>query len=109
MHIRVELRKSLPMIQDWHWGFVDLVDNLTFEFNRLGKCKPEDSIMQSFPKNPEGCFKYNKICTYHAYCTAWDNPLQKSEQPPLGMKLEWWDPSEIGDRAKHTIKVGGDK
>jgi hypothetical protein len=58
--------------------------------------------MMCFPMNPTNCTKYFG-CKYHDYCMSWPNPLQRCEEVPYGMKIEYWDPS--AEEAKHTFKL----
>jgi len=50
-----------------------------------------DIVMQSFPMRTTSCSNWFG-CAYHDFCTAWPNPLQRCDEPPLGFKIEFWDP-----------------
>lgn len=69
---------------------------------QLDECKETDTIMQAFPQNPESCTKYG-LCPFHAYCTAWGNPLQRCAEPPTGFRVEHWDPLSVQRTVKSTI------
>ena len=59
-------------------------------------------MLMCFPMNTESCTKYFG-CAYHDFCQAWPNPLQHCEEPPLGFKIEHWDPTE--GESKYVVNV----
>jgi hypothetical protein len=55
---------------------------------------PSRSAMHSFPMNDTSCFSFGQKCTYFDLCNSWSNPLQHADEPPIGIKVERWDPRE---------------
>lgn len=85
--------KSPNQMQTWLWNISWWYNMLRHNFELLSECKDSDAIMRAFPMNTESCTKYYG-CAYHDFCTAWPNPLQRCEAPPLGFKQEFWNPLE---------------
>ena len=105
-HIRVPVRRTLPMMQDWLWTFTEFYNDIERDMVRLSKCQEGHEVMMAFPKNPEGCFKYNRTCSFHDFCTSWNNPLKRADKSPMGLVVEWWDPADRKDhKAKHVINI----
>ncbi len=55
--------------------------------------KPLEPVLRAFPKNTEGCYKYNKLCPYFDVCRFTDNP-EKIPTPP-GFEVKKWEPFDI--------------
>jgi len=87
----------------WLWTVNDLLDDLEREFDRLGHCSENDSVLMAFPMNPSGCSSY-RGCPYHDYCISWSNPLQRSDEPPLGFKVEFWNPMDMDTTNKMNLE-----
>jgi hypothetical protein len=60
----------------------------------LEEDNPSKDVMRSFPMNDTSCFSFGQKCTYFDLCNAWSNPLQHCDDPPIGIKVERWDPRE---------------
>jgi PD-(D/E)XK nuclease superfamily len=60
----------------------------------LEEDSPSKDVMESFPMNDTSCFSFGQKCTYFDLCNSWSNPLQHSQDPPIGMKQEHWDPRD---------------
>jgi hypothetical protein len=99
---RVPARRSLPMMQASYWNVLHQMQMIEWNMDLLGKAKEDEAVMMCFPMNPTNCTKYFG-CKYHDYCMSWPNPLQRCEEVPYGMKIEYWDPS--AEEAKHTFKL----
>lgn len=100
---RVPARRSREMMQVWlstvnFW--VSLIKNETEIL--FSECSEEDDCLAAFPCNPQACTKYFG-CRYFDYCTAWPNPLRNAHEPPMGMKIEHWDPAE--EESKYRFQV----
>ena len=91
--MRVPAFKPPDQMNAWLWTVNDLYSNLEREMDRLMSCEDGDAVMMAFPMNDTSCTEYWG-CVYHDYCISWGNPLQRCDEPPLGFKLEFWDPSE---------------
>jgi hypothetical protein len=91
---RVPCRRSREMMKEWFWTVLHHTDIMEWDKRRLlEECADTDEVMMAFPKNTGNCTKYFG-CRYSDFCLAWPNPLRKVDEVPLGMKVEWWDPSE---------------
>lgn len=89
---RVPARRSLPMMQVGYWDALHWFFEIEREMGRLEECNESDPILFCFPQNPSHCTSYFG-CRYMDYCMAWPNPLQKCDQVPLGLKIEYWNPA----------------
>jgi hypothetical protein len=90
-------------MNSWLWTVIDLTNDIDREFDRLSHCKESDPVMQAFPMRSGACTKY-RGCVYHDYCLAWQNPLQRCYEPPLGFKTEFWDPSAMETTNKMNLE-----
>ena len=100
---RVPVWKSLPQMQEWLWLANEKLDQIYHDLDRLEKCTEDDPILYAFPRNDRNCTKYFKICEFHDFCLTWGNPLRRAKEPPLGFKVERWDPEE--KEAKHRMEL----
>lgn len=103
--IEYPAKKSLDQMQTWLWNTLFWLDQLKWNFQLLSDAKEEDPVLYAFPLNPTACTKYYG-CEFLDYCQAWQNPLQKCHEPPLGFKEDHWNP--MAKEAKHTFEVGGE-
>lgn len=90
---RVPCRRSREMMRDWFWTVLNTINLIDWDTERMLSCKESDDVMMAFQKNPTSCTKYFG-CRYSDFCLAWPNPLRRAQEVPMGMKVEWWDPSE---------------
>ena len=90
---RVPMRWSGRKMQDWLVGVKYEWDEIHLELERLSKCSEGDPVMTAFPRNPNGCMKFNRVCEYMDYCSSYHNPLQHTELPD-GFDEVFWDPRE---------------
>ena len=90
---RVPVYRSPANMKSWFWMVKDLMNLLSYEFERLTNCTDLDPILYAFPQNPESCTKYFG-CAYRDYCGAWANPLQHIDQVPIDFEVDFWDPTE---------------
>ena len=97
---RVPAFKSPDQMNVWLWNVNDLLDRLNRELDRLSHCKESDQVLMAFPMRSTSCTNYWG-CAYHDYCMSWANPLQRCNEPPLGFKVEFWNPAEM----KTTNKI----
>ena len=99
---QVPAYKTPDQMNTWLWTVNDLLDRIDTEMNKLSYCSDSDEVLQSFPMNPESCTKYWG-CAFHDYCLAWQNPLRSCEKPPIGFKIEYWDPSKVETTNKENL------
>jgi len=101
---RYPIRKSKADMQDWLWTTNHWIDQVDWNFQQLARVSPEDDLLMAFPKNTESCTKYG-TCKYFHICTAWQNPLQHLDHPPVGFHVDRWDPREKEDEATFVAKA----
>lgn len=95
--------KSNDQMQTWLWNTLHWMHDLEYNLQVLmNDCSDNDSIMMAFPMNPVSCTKYYG-CPYHDFCLAWPNPLRRCEEPPLGFKIDFWDPT--AEETTHKMEL----
>ena len=100
---RVPAYKTPEQMNVWLWNIVNLLDELDREMDCLFHCKEEDTVLMAFGMNPKSCSAY-RGCPFHDYCLSWSNPLQRCYEPPLGFKVEFWNPSEVESTVKKDLE-----
>lgn len=90
--VRIPIRKDPRAMQTWWWNVKDWTKRLLIDYERLHSCSRNDQTLMAFTMNTESCTKYFG-CPFMDYCSAWPNPLQYTESPPVGFTTRWWDPS----------------
>ena len=100
--LRVPVRKTLDHMKQWLWNVAWWADQIRWQFDLLDKCSADDQVLTAFPQQPGSCTKYFG-CSYHDFCCSWPNPLQHCDEPPIGYKIEWWDPS--AHEATHRMEI----
>ena len=91
---RVPVRKNLAAMQAWLVEVTRWYDMIQDDFNRLASAKEEDEVLEAFPRNTESCTQYGP-CPFLDYCSIWNNPIQYADSPPIGYRVEHWDPRKI--------------
>lgn len=99
--------KTPEQMNSWLWLVNILLDDLEYEMDGLSHCKENDQVLMSFPMNPSSCTDFGG-CPFHDYCLAWQNPLQHAYEPPIGFKVDRWDPSKMQTTVKKDLKWKGD-
>ena len=97
-------KKSPEQMNTWLWHAQLYLDQIAFCFEMLGECEEHDPVMTTFPQNPTSCNDYGG-CEFIDFCMAWQNPLQRCQEPPLGYEESHWDPS--AKPAKKIFEIGG--
>jgi len=100
---RVPAFKTPDQMNVWLWTVVDILDSIEREMDRLFHSSDDDLLLMAFPMNPSNCTKYFG-CAFHDFCLSWQNPLQHCEEPPLGFRIEFWDPSKIETSVKKDLE-----
>ena len=100
---RVPAFKSPDQMNVWLWTVLNTIYDLERDMDRLNDCTDSDSVLQAFPINPGGCSKY-RGCEFHDFCMAWENPLRRCQEVPLGFRQEFWDPREKDARNKMKLE-----
>ena len=81
---RTQMQVYLDTVAYWH-------SQIKSEMGILSYCKDSDDVLNAFPLNPASCDRYFG-CPFLDYCQAWANPLRECDEPPMGFKVEFWDP-----------------
>lgn len=102
---RVPAFRSQDQMNVWLWTVNSICDDLDKDMERLSYCTKNDKVLMAFPMNPTNCTKY-RGCVFHDYCLSLGNPLQRCDEPPLGFKVEFWDPSSIETTNKKDLEWG---
>jgi len=90
--IRVPVMKDMLHMVQWFYEAQYWLAYIKGEFAALQDESPDTPIMSCFPTCTESCSDFNRPCEYEAYCYANPNPLRIADQPPIGFKVEFWDP-----------------
>lgn len=93
-YIRVPIRKSVDMMNVWLWNINHFIDLIEWNMNEMMETTEDEVIMPAFPINSESCTKWGRPCEYLDFCSVWANPLQHCDEPPTGLIIRYWDPSE---------------
>lgn len=91
---RVQAFKTPEQMNVWLWNVNDIIDDIERDMDRLSHCKEGDPVMTAFQQKPKSCTAF-KGCPYLDFCMAWANPLQRADRPPIGYKVDFWDPSRV--------------
>lgn len=101
--LQLPCRRTAEQMLSWLYSTTYWCDAINANlFVLTEKCTDSDDVMASFPLNSQSCTKYFG-CEYHAYCTAWSNPLQHCEEPPIGFKVEYWNPMDKPAKKEFTL------
>ena len=100
---RIPAFKTPDQMNVWLWNVIDKLDDIDRETERLFHCKEEDAVLMAFPMNTNSCTKYWG-CAFHDYCLAWSNPLQQAYEPPIGFRVEFWNPAEMKTSVKKDLE-----
>ena len=99
---RVPAFKTPDQMNVWLWTVNDILLEIDTDMDRLCSCREDDTVLMSFRMNPNSCTNY-RGCPFHDFCLAWSNPLQQCYEPPLGFKVEFWDPSAMESTVKKDL------
>ncbi len=89
---RVKIRKTMKQLDDGLKTVSHYIQSLKKDYLKLAEAKSTENSMKCFPRNPEGCTKYFRLCKYHDICTSCTNPLQIADEAPDGFERRFWDP-----------------
>lgn len=101
---RVPARRTIQGMEVWYHNTISWAESIQQDFEKLYECKPSDTTMKCFRMNTESCTKYFG-CRYHDFCIAWPNPLERIEEVPFGMKIDYWDPAAEEKDAKYIFRL----
>jgi hypothetical protein len=90
---RISCTRTKDQMRIWLATVNRICEQLEAEMFLLSSESESNPTMKSFPCNENACFSYGRKCAYHDFCCYWPNPLQQADNgPPLGFKLEFWNP-----------------
>lgn len=100
---RVPVYRSPEHMQNWLFHANHYCDSIEREYNYLlDAINQPENVLVAFPMNPQSCTKYFG-CLFYDFCSAWNNPLEHAESPPLGFKFDHWNP--LAQPAKTNLNV----
>ena len=91
--LRFEATRNADQMSNWLWHANHYMDMIKWNMDCLSDCSEEDPVMMAFPCNSKNCSQYGRICEFYDFCNSWSNPLQRCQEPPMGWRIEHWDPS----------------
>ena len=91
---RIPVRRNLASMNAWLEEVTMWYDRIIDDFQRLSEVSEDDAIMKAFPRNTESCSSYGS-CPFLEHCSVWHNPMQHVSEPPIGWKVDHWDPRKI--------------
>lgn len=100
---RVPAYKTPDQMNVWLWTVLDTLADIDRDMDRLFHCSEDDPVLQAFKMNHKSCSMY-KGCQFFDYCLSWGNPLQYCYEPPLGFKVDFWDPSKMETTNKRNLE-----
>jgi len=100
---RIPVWKLPHQMQTWYETTSHWVRSLEEDTTLLSYENDRQNIMRSFPMRPVSCSDFFG-CPFHDFCLAWPNPLQHCDVPPLGFKIDFWDPRDEGMRHQMEFK-----
>lgn len=105
--LRIPVHRRGSVMAFWLWETNYYIDLIKRNMEWLAESSPSDDIMMAFPRNPQSCTKYSG-CPYPDFCAHKCNPLQYQEEPPNGMRREFWDPRRNEEEANYKAKAKDD-
>lgn len=92
------------MIDSWLWEARNYIDQIEGNLEALAERAEDDTpYLAAFPKNTSSCSQYGG-CPFADLCKTLANPA-KQVDPPLGYKIERWDPLAHIDLTKIGFSV----
>lgn len=101
--IRYPAFKSKTQMQTWLYTVTYYLDMIKFEFEQLLHCRFDDPVMFAFPMRHVACTDFGG-CPWHDFCISFQNPLQRSEEPPLGYEVSHWNPLKEEATTRFELK-----
>ena len=101
--LRFEATRNRDQRNNWLAHANHHMDMIKWNMDALSECTDDDPVMQAFHCNPKNCSQYGRICEYYDFCDNWSNPLRRCGEPPMGWRIEHWDPSAEEAQTQITI------
>lgn len=104
---RVPVRKTLQQMEAWLTEAEDWLKSIERDMDRLSDASDSEPKLLAFKRNLNGCSDYFG-CQFAEICASVPNPLTMvGDLPPLGFKIEYWDPSTRKlDTVKNITEIG---
>jgi len=100
---RMLIKRNLGQMQQWLDNTMYYFWEIEREYELLEDAEESDGVLKAFPLRDTSCLNYFRLCNFHDFCLAWPNPLRYSFEPPIGIKVEFWDPT--AKPAKETFNL----
>jgi len=100
--MEVPIYMSSNSMNQWLNNAIWWLDQIKEQFNVLAESSDSTPIMHAFPMNSTSCSNWSG-CQYHDLCRAWANPLQYTENVPIGFQIDFWNPLEEDIRVELTV------
>jgi len=97
LQVRILVKKTIDFMNEWLIGLNRWVDSIFADYKLLEDNIQKGMQMTAFRKNSTNCTKWNRLCPYFDFCTAWYNPLEKIGTVPQGLVINEWDPGKPRD------------
>ncbi|KKL46037.1 hypothetical protein LCGC14_2349650 [marine sediment metagenome] len=100
---RVQIKRSPRSMVAWFDMVNDWYGSILKDMELLMDSNDKDATLKAFRMNPQSCNNFMKMCTYHDFCNAWSNPLQRCTNCPPGYSIERWNPAEITEGVTEIV------
>ena len=102
--IRVPCWQNNEWMRTWLWNVLHWIDLIEYNYQQQAESSEDDDTLMAFPLNLTNCDKWFG-CKFRDFCHFWANPLQKCDEPPLGFRVDRWDPTEKPATHKFDLTV----
>lgn len=100
----IPVDRQHAMIDAWLWETRNYIDQIEGNLAALAERENDDTpYLAAFPKNTAACTNYGG-CPFADICKTIGNPA-KEKTPPLGYKVDLWDPLSKIDLTKIGLDV----
>lgn len=101
----VSIRKTPADMESFITDILTYYDMLRKDMYLLMEtCSEDEPSMPAFPRCPESCYSYGRICEYFDVCEAWSNPLQECHTIPPEYHVVHWNPLD-DPRLRHEVDL----
>lgn len=99
--VRVPIMKNETMLENWRLNMLKWVQSIMDDLMSVDK--DTGRYMTTFRMNTQSCSNYYG-CPYRDLCMSWDNPVLRSDEPPAGFRVRWWDPRDLDEGAQAHLE-----
>jgi len=91
---RQPVKKTVSQLNGWLFMVNYWIDQIKLE-QKIFLENYDQDVLDCFPMNPVSCTQYFRVCPFHDFCMAYQNPLKFSDgEPPDGFQRHYWNPLE---------------